>query len=185
MAGEDVKQPFPILEDASGNGIVVDEIKQGDVVAGKSGLMGFSFRDASGNAVAPQLTSDNRVPVSLDAAGNPLKARGEVAEGAASGTWAEVASISLNTNKNHVKVTGRVSCSQASLFQLCYQDDAASGIIEDVMLSPGEYTGEIGAESIEHLSGGSGTQKLFIRAFNLKSPLSPLRARLSAVEVIS
>lgn len=48
----DVRESFPSLEGASGEGLPLRAIQQGDSVAAKNGSLAFAFKDASGNAIA-------------------------------------------------------------------------------------------------------------------------------------
>lgn len=48
----DVRESFPSLEGASGEGLVLRSVQEGEAVASKNGQLAFAFKDNSGNAIA-------------------------------------------------------------------------------------------------------------------------------------
>lgn len=184
----DPRESFPVLENASGEGQALSQVFQGDSVSGKSGAMGFGFQDTNGNAVAPRLTADGRLPVTQDSAGTPFKTRGEVPAGSASGTFATVASVTVNNSKVYTKFYGKVSCRQAALFQLVHTDNGTDNVLEEIVLDSGHYSESIIEPSMEVSGGSTGTQTISLRAFNLGStPASRanLRGNVNFLEIIS
>lgn len=61
----DGKETFEILLDSSGDGAAPSKSESGDAAAGKVGLVGFSFKDASGNLVLPALDASGGIPASI------------------------------------------------------------------------------------------------------------------------
>ena len=65
----DVNEIFYILADSStGAGEAAISRIEGEAAAGIAGLIGFAFKDSSGNVVLPQLDSQGRLPVTEEAA---------------------------------------------------------------------------------------------------------------------
>lgn len=52
-----VRTATPVIEDSSQNGDVLSKSATGDSATGKKGLVGFGFRDSSGNLILPQLNA--------------------------------------------------------------------------------------------------------------------------------
>lgn len=160
-----VRESFPILEDASGEGTAVRQIIAGDSTAAKNGLLGFSFKDSSGNAVLPTLTPEGKVPVDFEGAGVPKDAAGSVA---GSLTQVLVCEVALNTSKTHGKIHANISCFREAVFELIQLDDVTSTVIGRGIVGPGQYSFKIDLGAKEIISGASGTQKLQLKALNLQ-----------------
>jgi hypothetical protein len=84
----DVRESFPSLEGASGEGLALRSVQQGEAVAGKNGALGFAFKDGSGNAIAAPVKQSGDAPgdavptlAAKDNAGNlveiPVKQEGQ------------------------------------------------------------------------------------------------------------
>lgn len=185
----ELRPSVAILEDASGTGVAVREIQLGHSPVAKAGLLGFGFRDSSGNVTMPTLTGDGKVPVSLDGSGNPIRNRGEVANGSPSGSFVTVTEVSLNPGSTYSKVFGKVSCRQPALFQLLTVVDAVETILEDSVLDAGMYNDDLGNNPLEFtVPSGAASAVLRVRAYNYGSSgakLAPLRASVNGVEIVS
>lgn len=187
MSAPDFRESFPILEDATGEGVALSKSLEGDAASGKIAATVLTFKDSSGNLVHPQLDAAGRIKVT-PSAGVPVKARGEVPAGSASGTLATVAELVLTAEKTYVEIEALVSCRRDALFVLEQVDDAAVTVLEDVILGPGQYTFKTDLSSEEITAGASGTQKLRLRAYNLlagAAGLSALRGTIAAKRVDS
>lgn len=57
----DVRESFTTLEGASQEGLALRSVQEGEAVASKNGSLGFAFKDASGNAIAPALNASGEV----------------------------------------------------------------------------------------------------------------------------
>ncbi len=176
----DPKPLFWILDDGSNAGSAPRQIVVGDSPAAKNGILGFSFRDSSGNVVLPQLNSAGQLPVTSDSSGVFMSDNGEVAAGSA--TLVDVATITLTTSKTYIKLSGLVSCFREALFQFQQIDDVTTTVIAEVIVGPGQYTFEWMQPEFEIASGASGTQTFKVQAKNLDK-LSSLRATLGCIEV--
>ena len=162
-----LRESFPVLEDlASGAGKVLHEAIAGTTAAGKSGLIGFSFKDSSGNLVLPQLTSEGKLAVDFEGAGVAKQASsdGEV-EGAL--TLTDVCEISLTATKTYGKILAMGSCMKETAFYLVQVNDSVETIIGHGLVGPGSYTVEINLGIAEVVAGATGTQKIILKAINL------------------
>lgn len=181
----DEAELFNILDDG-GAGAAPTKKAEGDAAAGANGLVGFSFKDASGNVVLPVLTADGKLPVSSDATGVCYYANGELAAGSL--TLADItgATATLALEKSYSKIGAIFSCLQASLGQIVHVDDAAGTPVETVLgefiVGPGQYTIFSELEClILSTVGNTGTQELKIKGQNFRKA-SSMRASVSALE---
>jgi hypothetical protein len=63
----DLRESFAILEDeSSGEGKAAIAREEGDAGAAVAGLIGFSYKDASGNVILPSLDADGNISVAVD-----------------------------------------------------------------------------------------------------------------------
>jgi hypothetical protein len=178
----DVREVFPILQDASGAGIVADQMQSGFSPVGKNGVLVFGFRDSSGNVVLPQLTSDGKLPVSSSTPGTQKDARDEVVGGDTSTSGVDVATITLTADKKYVDLQMLVSCSRSALFQAIWSDDGSETVLGDIILGPGQYTFGPYLTNVEFTAGSTGTQELILRARNLNAA-STLRGTIAILEL--
>lgn len=177
-----LRETFPVLEDlASGEGRVLHEALQGTTAAGKSGLIGISFKDASGNLVLPQLTSEGKLPVDFAGAGVP-KAASSDGEVAGSLTDTTVAEISLTANKTYGKLLAKGSCFKEAVYYLVQLDDVTETIIGHGLVGAGDYNTVIDLGAQEIVAGATGTQKLILKAKNI-GKVSDFMGHVSCLEL--
>ena len=174
----DKRESFPTLEDASGEGVALRAMQQGDSPTSKNGAIGFAFRDSFGNVVLPQLLPDGSISISTDAPGTAIKVRNE---NAGSLSPVTVASLTLTATKVYEDVAMVLSCFQESLLELVQLDNATETVLCEYLVGPGQYT--IESEYFDKVTAGAtGTQTLRIRGTNFKHT-STMRAYLRATEL--
>lgn len=180
----DQRVSFPTLEGASGEGLALRQVQVGDTPTSKNASIGLAFIDSSGNLVLPQLTPTGRLPVDTEGNnGSWMSNRGEDADGSVSGTFTELASITLANDDVVDEFNFSVSGRKGGFFQVCLDDDGTIEVLEDVVLEAGQLTHSNSVKT-EVTAGASGTQRLLIRAYNWDSnpqQLSALRASLRAL----
>ena len=181
----DEAELFNIL-DNGGAGSAPKQMQEGDSPASANGLIGFSFKDSSGNVVLPQLSADGKVPVTSDATGTCYYANGELAAGSL--TLADItnANATLVLEKSYSKIGAIGSCLHASLFQIVHVDDAAGTPVETVLgefiVGPGAYSFCCELECfILSTVGNTGQQDLKLKGQNFRK-LSSMRGSVSALE---
>lgn len=180
MAG-DVRETFPITEDATtGAGLNPTSRVEGDAAAAMKGLIGFAFKDSSGNVILPQLTSEGKLPVDFASAGVPKSAQCGTAV-AGSLTQVLVCEVALTISKTYGKISARGACFREAIFQLIQLNDVTSTVLDEFIVGPGQFSYEIQMGALEILTGGTGTQKLQLKAKNLDKA-SDFRGSLSALE---
>ena len=185
----DVREVFPILDDdGNGAGGIPRKMNEGDDPTSENGLIGFSFKDNSGNVVLPTLNASGQLPVTTGAAGTCKRAHGELAAGSA--TLADVTGsvITITATKTLSSIGWQVSCFRPALFQLVYVDDAGGGgetetVIAEALVGPGNFSHccELSCMIVD-TSGGTGTQQLKVKARNFGGSQSSLRATIAGEE---
>lgn len=177
----DVRESFPILEDATGGGLALSKSQLGDVAAGKIGSTAYSFRDVGGNLVLPMLDSEGRLMVTSDAAGVPKKAAAKIAGTA---TEAVVCEIALTPGKTYGKMSVSASCFKEAIFRVVQLDGTTETELGYLLSGPGCYNGALTLGAAEIVAGAAGTQKLQLKGSNAfaGTSLSDLRGSIAASE---
>lgn len=178
----DVREVFPILAGVSGEGIDVSQMQEGWSPTGKNGLIGFSFRDASGNVVLPMLTGDGKIPVSTQSPGTKLNARGEHAAGSLTEVTVTGAVIALTANKQYADLNLVCSSRRGALFQVIFDNNGSETVLVDAVVDAGEYTTGISLNDLVFTAGATGTQQLIVKAKNFDKE-SALRATIDILEL--
>lgn len=189
----DLRESFPSLEDrATGAGVTLAASIEGQSSAGQQGAIGFAFKDAAGNVVLPQLDNEGRVPVTLSGQGTRLRNYGSKAgallsaTGAFYGNQQLVTSIDLTANTDIGDFGGKVNCRRAAYFELRYEDNGASVVLDSSLVDAGQYTAPLGAgpqEDTFHVPASAVAPKISIYAGNLDNgKLSDLRGMLTVLQ---
>lgn len=182
----DVAEVFNVLWDGT-QGVSLDKREEGDAAALQNGLIGFAFKDASGNVVLPQLNAQGQLPVTQAAAGVCYYASGELAAGSL-GLFADItgAEVDLVLEKTYSSIGMVFAATQTSIGQIVAVDDAGGTPVETVLghviVGAGQYTVDLELKCLIHSTvGNTGDQKLKIKGQNL-SVASCMRASIAALE---
>ena len=178
---DDLRESFPSLEDVSTEeGKALGARIEGDSPTSVNGSIGFSFKDSAGDLVLPQLNASGQLPVSLDATGDNLHARGENLAG--SGSLVTIATITLTASKTYQGIEVLVSCFRESIFYVIQNDNAALTTLMDLPTGPGQFSMAANMEKIEFTAGAVGTQQLLVKAIN-NTALSALRVTIATKQI--
>jgi len=171
----DVREVFPILQDAgTGAGEGAISRVEGEAAAGQAGLIGFSFKDASGNVVLAQLNSAGALPVAQSIR-NCKHAFGTNAGSTSVIDLATLDETEISAEKVYDNLELTFSCYREALCYLVYIDDANGTPVETVVsptwrVGPGSYTIDLKLECLEISTvGGTGDQNIVLRAQNLNA----------------
>lgn len=176
----DIREVFPVLVDAADAGVSLRAIQEGDAPSTKNGILGFAFKDSSGNVVMPQLNSAGELKVNSNASGTK---RNNFASNTGSLSDVTIATLTLTASALYREISLNVSCMRDSLFQVIKSDNAVETILDAVLVGPGQFSVAMDLSGIEFTAGATGAQLLFIRAKNLQNS-STMRARISAEEIV-
>lgn len=179
----DNRPVFPILADVSGFGVDVSQMQQGFDPTGKNGLIGFAFKDSSGNVVLPQLLADGRIAVSTQSPGTKKTSRGELDPGSVTLVTVTGAIVTLVNSKTYADLNLLCSCRRASLFQVIWNDNGVETVLADAIVDAGQYTVSIALNDVIFTAGAVGTQQLIVKAMNFDNKLSNLRATVDIIEL--
>lgn len=166
----DCKPIFRTLNNA-GEGAAPDQaIDATTAAAGLLGLIGFAFKDSSGNVVLPQLTSTGKIPVDTEAVGGTCHA--VYGTQAGSLTFVDVATYVGALSKLYQEFEINVASTQETIFQLVYVDDVGGTPTESVLgtfiVGAGQYTVCCALHCSEvDTTTGTGTQHIKIKGKNL------------------
>lgn len=179
----DLREAFPVIVDeTTGAGEALISRIEGEAGAAQEGLIGFSFKDSSGNVVLPQLTAAGALPVDTEGTNTDcLHDNGEDAAGSAS--LVDIATITLTASKDVMALGWVVSCLRASLFQIVQIDDATETVLAEMIVGPGDYTNTGELNCISFTAGATGTQSVVLRGKNFDK-LSSLRGSVSCEQAV-
>lgn len=189
----DASEIFNILADSStGAGEAAISRIEGEASAAIAGLIGFAFKDSSGDVILPSLDAQGRLPVVSDSlAGTCFSEHGELAAGSLTTVKVTGAEIALTVAKTYTNINVSGSCLRTSLFELVHIDDEGvtdtEVILEEFIVGPGQFTYQADMACLEvDTTGGTGTIVLTLRAKNFTgtpSAMSSLRGTLAALEI--
>lgn len=153
-APTDVNPLFATTADrVLGVGIPLAASVEGQAAAAQQGAIGFSFKDANGNLVFPQLNSRGQILVANDtAAGQRFRTHGRVpgvvltTPGTGDYTgWQTVASVAAVAASGYGDFAAKFSCRRDAIAELVYSDAGGSIVILDTtIVGPGQYTAPLG-----------------------------------------
>lgn len=184
----DLREVFPILQDsATGAGEAPISRIEGEASAAIEGLIGFAFKDSSGNVVLPQLTAEGKILVDTEGFGGTCYH--SYGTNAGSLTAVDIATIDetdLSVSQFYINFEFAVSCLRTTLWQLVYIDDAngtpAETILYEFVTGPGTFHQCCIIRCLDlDTTGGTGDQNLVLRGTNL-THASTMRGLLSVTE---
>jgi len=171
---------FKILADGSDVAFAPKKMVEGDSPSAAPGLIGFSFKDSSGNVVLPSLTAAGKIMVDVAASGgSKLKARGENATGSL--TTVTIATITLTASKLITDFQANGSCLRECLFQIIWNDNASETILGEFVVGAGQFSFHWNSDNAEFTSGATGTQQLLLKAKNIDK-VSTIRGDASLLQ---
>jgi len=141
----DLRTVFPILADSvtEAGEPAISRI-EGEAAAAIAGLIGFSFKDSSGNVVLPQLTTAGAIPVDTEADNiSCLSDSGEVASPVVD-TESDVVTLSLTSSTVYRDIFFLVTATRWTLYRIYWVEDVGGTPIEHDLgwahCGPGGYT---------------------------------------------
>lgn len=169
----DVVELFNILSDATGEGTAPDAKSEGD--APGQGLVGFSFKDSSGNVILPQLNSDGTIPVKSDAPGTPIRDSGSATPGALL-TDTDVVTITLTANETYQLKKAGGSSFKSVVWRIEHNNNGTPDELARFVTGAGQYGQISECDCIEFTAGATGTQELKIIGQQVSGKLSDMHA---------
>lgn len=176
----DVRTSFVVLEDVSSQaGRPWHAGLQGDAASGKNAGPVLTVKDQDGNLqYIPMI--NGAIPVTSEGVVAGLNANGLVA---GSGSFQDVASITLTPDAEYKKVGFVAGCTRDAVFQIVQVDDMTTTVlVQGILVGAGSYSLADLLESIEFVAGSSGTQTLKIQGKCLNAN-SDLRATITTYEI--
>ena len=166
MSGH-IEEVFKILRDAStGAGVAPVARIEGDSGAAVEGIIGYSFKDSSGNVILPQLTSAGKIPVETGAVGVKKSADGQDVAGSTA-AFQDVCAATLTVDVEYTNIVAHACASRTTLYRVTQLNDAAETVLAEFMVGPGCMSFRFDDPNIEFTAGSSGTQSLNLQGKNL------------------
>ncbi len=162
----DIRESFPILEDASNVGHAIYQVVPNSTAASavNSTMATPVFQNSAGVLVYPQLTASGAIVVDTNSSiGSEVYL---AASAAGSLTEAVVASLSLTANKQVQDIHVEVSCRRGTRFRLAYNNAGTESTLGYYIVDSGQYTY---SEQLLHtqFTAATGVQQLKVYGINL------------------
>lgn len=174
-ASTDRQAPVLPAVDGAGNLQNIPHRNVGD--ADSPGLPAFSFKDSAGNLVRPQLNADGTVPVSFNS--GTAKSASGLATIAALNTEQDVVSITLAANDVVKANMAMGSAFQPMIFVMYHDDNGTLNELVRFVVGPGDFSHTANLDNIEFTAGAIGTQRLVLRATQLRGALTDAHGTIS------
>ena len=171
----DVQAPVLPAVNLAGNLQNMPHRSVGD--ADSDGIPGFSFKDSAGNLVRPQLNADGTIGVSF-------------ASGTPNSNSASVTMAALNTEQDVVAITVAVNdvvnanmamggSFQPTVWVLYHDDNSTLNELARFVTGPGDFQHSTELDNISFTAGATGTQRLVLRATQLRGKLTDAHGTIS------
>jgi hypothetical protein len=177
----DTNELFNTLEDGSGNGVAIRQKAEGDAPSTDNGLMGFSFKDSSGNLVLPQLNASGQLPVTPGAAGTPISGSA-VATPVSLNTDTDVVVIALTASETYECSMAMGSSFQPVEWNLVHNDNGTPNELARFVTGPGSFAHNVDFKNIAFTAGAAGTQELKLIGSQKRGGLSDMHGTVSVLE---
>jgi len=183
-AAQSTDEQAPVLPavDSSGNLQNIPLRQEGDDPSGVDAIPALSFKDSAGNLDFPQLTADGKIPVSLDAAGTAASNSG-VATIAALNTEQDVVALTLGNNESISVSQAMGGAFQPVVWVLYHDDNSSLNEIARFVTGPGDFQHTANMDNITFTTGGTGTQRMVLRATQLRGKLTDVHGTISLLNL--
>lgn len=174
---------FNILADSvTGEGEAAISRIEGEAAASIAGLIGFSFKDSSGNVVLPQLTDDGKISVTFDDPGVHIDDQATVTP-AGLDTKTTVVTLTLTASKEYSLKFLSAANTFTTFWEIEQTDDATTTTEHAFITGPGHYTEQINAGCLKFVAGATGTQELILSGTQLHGPASDMHGTMCVTQV--
>ena len=175
---------FRILDDVAGStgGQAPGARIEGEAAASIEGLIGFSFKDSSGNVILPALTAAGRLPVETTPQGAVIHDSAVSTPGALN-TDVDVVTLTLTASETY-----EVRFMQAGSFGPCIwaveqTDDATVTDRINFVTGPGDFNHSDTPDCIQVVAGASGTQELKLVGQQIRGALTDMHGTLCVQQI--
>lgn len=175
----ETREVFTIVEnDSTAAGEKLPARQDGVTAATGNNIGALVFKDNSGNDVKVQLAASGAVPVAVEPSGTAESASAVVTIAALS-TEQDVAVIPLNVNEVIQCSYAMGSMSQPCVWVLYHDDNSTLNELARFFTGPGDFTHSTGLPNIGFTAGSTGTQRLVLRATQLRGALTDANGTIS------
>ena len=175
----ETRETFTIIEDATAEGQALLSRQDGVTSAATGNHMGvLAFKDSTGNDVKPQLNASGQMPVTFASSGVPASNSAQVTM-AALATEQDVAVITLAVDDVVEANMAMGSAFQDMVWVLYHDDNATLNELARFVTGAGDFSHVSNLSNIVFTAGASGTQRLVLRATQLRGKLTDAHGTIS------
>jgi len=184
----DEREVFTIVEDdTTAAGVKLPARIEGQASAAKNGLIGFSFKDSSGNVILPALNAAGQLPVTVEASMICINDSGTIL--GVLNTATDVVTLALALTKTYRALELTASATFLTLWTVVRIDDVGGTPAETEiwrgLTGPGQFALPIKLHCAEfNTIGGTGTQNLVLRGTQRIGAATDLHGYLGINELI-
>ncbi len=159
----DLEEVFKITQDSvTGAGEAPVARDEGEAASGHGGLIGFSFKDSSGNVILPALTAAGKIPVDTAAvAGTVIRANATVA--GTGGVAADVVTLTLAVNEVYNMADFMGASSRIAKWEIVWNNNGVETVLDVFITGPGQFSFAEEPKNLQVTAGATGTQELILR----------------------
>ena len=166
----ETREVFTVIEDGTGEGQSLLSRTDGGQSAATGNHAGvLAYKDSSGNDVKPQLNASGQLPVTFASSGTPTSASADVTIAALS-TEQDVVAITVAVDDVVEASMAMGSSFQPTLWVLYHDDNATLNELARFVTGPGDFSHLANLSNINFTAGAAGTQRLVLRATQLRGP---------------
>lgn len=175
-----------LLSQSSDEAKPLGEFTEGVNYAGatnKEGLVGFSFKDSSGDVILPQLNDEGALPVTQDS-GTQIDGFGENAGNKVA--FEDLVTLVLTLENSYNKLCGTISASRQTEWEIVHIDDVGVTDTETLLGKFVTHSAPFHFECLPKFDtvGGTGVQNLVLRAQN-QDAVTPMYGTMCVNELPS
>lgn len=178
----DLEEVFKITQDSvTGAGEAPIAREEGEAGAGQGGLIGFSFKDSSGNVVLPALTAAGKLPVDTAAAAGTVIRDAQTVAGTG-GVAADVITLTLVNDEVYNMSDYIGASSRIAKWELIWNNNGAETQLDAFITGPGQFSFSEEPKNLQITAGSTGTQELILRGTALFRG-TDLHGRVSIIDL--
>ncbi len=163
--------PVLPVKDLAGNLQHINARDEGDAISGVDALPVLGFKDKNGNFKYGKVNDDGELVVSMEGVGTPLSST-DIVTPAGINTLTTIVELTLTASKVVEEIKVRASCMFPTKWELIQVNDVTLTVKDSFLTGAGQYSFSMHYANMEITTGGSGTQKLRLRATQLSGSAS-------------
>ena len=179
----ETREVFTILEDGLGEGVALDAKSEGDASGGLNGIPTLAFKDSAGNLVRPQLNASGALVVDTGGVAGTAQSASASVTIAALATEQDVAAVTVGNSESISASMAMGGAFQPCVWVLYHDDNSTLNELARFVTGPGDFQHSMCMDNVNFTSGATGTQRLVLRATQLRGKLTDAHGTVSLLNL--